>query len=110
MWKDAQASPSPQARDANNAFQDTPAASAFKTVAAVLPSKLDDVGAEPLLVVSTTPDLALRRAMLASRLRGSWDLAYARLGHPAQDGSHGSDQDDQGDKADVNPALQGQLQ
>ena len=32
MWKDAQASPSPQARDANNAFQDTPAASAFKTV------------------------------------------------------------------------------
>ena len=42
--------------------------------------------------------------MLASRLRGSWDLAYARLRHPAQDGSHGSDQDDQGDKADVDPA------
>ena len=70
-------------------------------VASVLPSKLDDVGAEPLLVVSTTRDLALRRAMLASRLRGSWDLAYARLGHPAQDRSHGSDQDDQGDKADA---------
>jgi hypothetical protein len=30
--------------------------------------------------------------MLASRLRGSWDLVYARLRHPAQDGSRGSDQ------------------
>jgi hypothetical protein len=49
-------------------------------VASVLSSKLNDVGAEPLLAVSTTRDLALRRAMLASRLRGSWDLAYARLG------------------------------
>src|SRR5215207_9381007 len=39
-------------------------------VASVLPSKLDDVGAEPLLVVSTTGDLALRRAMLAERRAG----------------------------------------
>ena len=34
------------------------------TSGAGAPSKLDDVGAEPLLVVSTTRDLALRRAML----------------------------------------------
>ena len=47
-------------------------------VASVLPSKLDDVGAEPLLVVSTTRDLALRRAMLAERRAGA-TLGYAQL-------------------------------
>jgi hypothetical protein len=47
-------------------------------VASVLPSKLDDVGAEPLLVVSTTRDLALRRAMLTKRRAGA-TLGYAQL-------------------------------
>src|SRR5215204_1858308 len=47
-------------------------------VASVLPSKLDDVGAEPLLVVSTTGDLALRRAMLAERRAGA-TLGYTQL-------------------------------
>jgi hypothetical protein len=47
-------------------------------VASVLPSKLDDVGAEPLLVVSTTRDLALRRAMLAERRAGA-TLGYTQL-------------------------------
>src|SRR3954467_2097492 len=45
-------------------------------VASVLPSKLD--GAEPLLVVSTTRDLALRRAMLAERRAGA-TLGYSQL-------------------------------
>jgi hypothetical protein len=47
-------------------------------VASVLPSKLDDVGAEPLLVVSSTRDLALRRAMLAERRAGA-TLGYTQL-------------------------------
>src|SRR5215207_6715996 len=47
-------------------------------VASVLPSKLDDVGAEPLLVVSTMRDLALRRAMLAERHAGA-TLGYTQL-------------------------------
>jgi hypothetical protein len=47
-------------------------------VAPILPSKLDDVGAEPLLVVATTRDLALRRAMLAERRTGA-TLRYAKL-------------------------------
>jgi hypothetical protein len=47
-------------------------------VASVLPSKLDDVGAEPLLVVSTTRDLALRRAMLTKRRAGA-TLGYTQF-------------------------------
>ena len=47
-------------------------------VAAVLPGKLDDVGGEPLLVVSTPRDLALRRAMLAERRAGA-TLGYTQL-------------------------------
>jgi hypothetical protein len=47
-------------------------------VPSVLPSKLDDVGAEPLLVVSTTRDLALRRAMLTKRRAGA-TLGYTQL-------------------------------
>ena len=46
-------------------------------VASGTAQKLDDVGPEPLLVVSTTRDLALRRAMLAERRAGD-----ARI-HPA---------------------------
>jgi hypothetical protein len=46
--------------------------------APVLPSKLDDVGAEPLLVVSTTRDLALRRAMLDERRAGA-TLGYTQF-------------------------------
>ena len=46
-------------------------------IAPVLPSKLDDVGAEPLLV-STTRDLALRRAMLAERRAGA-TLGYTQF-------------------------------
>jgi hypothetical protein len=45
-------------------------------VAAVLPSELDDVGGEPLLVVTAPRDLALRRAVLAKR------RASATLGDP----------------------------
>src|SRR5262245_31701953 len=40
-------------------------------VAAVLPSKLDDVGRETLFVVTTARDLALRRAMLPERRTGA---------------------------------------
>ena len=40
-------------------------------VAAVLPGKLDDVGGEPLLVVTAARDLALRRAMLPERRTGA---------------------------------------
>jgi len=47
-------------------------------VASVLPSKLDEVGAEPLLVVSSTRDLALRRAMLTKRRAGA-TLGYTQL-------------------------------
>ena len=47
-------------------------------VASVLPSKLDDVGAEPLLVLSTTRNLALRRAMLAECRAGA-TLGYTKF-------------------------------
>ena len=40
-------------------------------VAAVLPGKLDDIGGQPLLVVTTARDLALRRAMLPERRTGA---------------------------------------
>ena len=40
-------------------------------VAAVLPGKLDNVGGETLLVVTTARDLALRRAMLPERRTGA---------------------------------------
>jgi hypothetical protein len=36
-------------------------------IAAVLPGKLDNIGSETLLVVTTARDLALRRAMLPER-------------------------------------------
>src|SRR5215471_9696988 len=44
-------------------------------IAAVLPSKLDNIGGETLLVLTTARDLALRRAMLPERRAG------ATLGH-----------------------------
>ena len=44
-------------------------------VAAILPGQLDDVGRQPLLVVTAPRDLALRRAMLPERRTG------ATLGH-----------------------------
>jgi hypothetical protein len=47
-------------------------------VASILPSKLHDVGAEPMLVVATTRHLALRRAMLAERRAGA-TLGYTQL-------------------------------
>jgi hypothetical protein len=40
-------------------------------VAAVLPGKLDNVGRETLLIVTTARDLALRRAMLPERRTGA---------------------------------------
>ena len=40
-------------------------------IAAVLPGKLDNIGCETLLVVSTAWDLALRRAMLPERRTGA---------------------------------------
>ena len=40
-------------------------------IAAVLPGKLDNIGCETLLVVSTAWDLALRRAMLPERRTGT---------------------------------------
>ena len=40
-------------------------------VAAVLPGKFDDVGRQPLLVVTALRRLALRRAMLAERRTGT---------------------------------------
>ena len=40
-------------------------------VAAVLPSKLNNIGRETLLVVTTTRDLALCRAMLPERRTGA---------------------------------------
>jgi hypothetical protein len=36
-----------------------------------LPSKLDNIGGETLLVVTTARDLALRRAMLSERRTGA---------------------------------------
>jgi hypothetical protein len=40
-------------------------------IAAVLPGKLDNIGGETLLVVTTARDLALRRAMLPERRTGA---------------------------------------
>src|SRR6266480_3273454 len=40
-------------------------------IAAVLPGKLDNIGCETLLVVTTARDLALRRAMLPERRTGA---------------------------------------
>ena len=40
-------------------------------IAAVLPSKLDNIGGETLLVLTTARDLALRRAMLPERRTGA---------------------------------------
>ena len=40
-------------------------------IAAVLPGKLDNIGCETLLVVTTVRDLALRRAMLPERRTGA---------------------------------------
>src|SRR5512132_2952630 len=40
-------------------------------IAAVLPGKLDNIGCETLLVVTTARDLALRRAMLPERHTGA---------------------------------------
>ena len=40
-------------------------------VAAVLPGEFDDVGSQPLLVVTTMGRLALRRAMLSERRAGT---------------------------------------
>src|SRR5262249_7388703 len=40
-------------------------------VAAVLPGKLDNIGRQMLLVVTTARDLALRRAMLPERRTGA---------------------------------------
>ncbi len=40
-------------------------------VAAILPGQLDDVGRQPLFIVTAPRDLALRRAMLAERRTGA---------------------------------------
>ena len=40
-------------------------------IAAVLPGKLDNIGYETLLVITTVRDLALRRAMLPERRTGA---------------------------------------
>jgi hypothetical protein len=40
-------------------------------MAAVLPGKLNNIGGETLLVVTTSQDLALRRAMLPERRTGA---------------------------------------
>jgi len=40
-------------------------------ITAVLPSKLDNIGGEALLVLTTARDLALRRAMLPERRTGA---------------------------------------
>ena len=40
-------------------------------VAAVLPGKLDNIGGETLLILTTARDLALRRAMLPERRTGA---------------------------------------
>ena len=47
-------------------------------IAAVLPGKLDNIGGETLLVVTTARDLALRRAMLTKRRAGA-TLGYTQL-------------------------------
>jgi hypothetical protein len=50
----------------NTTFPPEPAA-----IAAVLPGKLDNIGGETLLVVTTARDLVLRRAMLPERRTGA---------------------------------------
>ena len=40
-------------------------------VAAILPGQLDDVGRQPLFILTAPRDLALRRAMLAERRAGT---------------------------------------
>jgi hypothetical protein len=40
-------------------------------VAAVLPGQFDDIGSQPLLIVTTLGRLALRRAMLSERRAGT---------------------------------------
>jgi hypothetical protein len=40
-------------------------------VTAILPGQLDDVGGQPLFIVTALRDLALRRAMLAERRTGA---------------------------------------
>jgi len=40
-------------------------------VAAILPGQFDDVGGQPLLILSAPRDLALRRAVLAERRAGT---------------------------------------
>ena len=40
-------------------------------VAAVLPGQFDDVGCQPLFIITALRDLALRRAMLAERRTGA---------------------------------------
>jgi len=47
-------------------------------IAAVLPGKLDNIGCETLLVLTTARDLALRRAMLPERRTGA-TLGDAKL-------------------------------
>jgi len=50
---------------------DCPARDLAIAIAAVLPGKLDNIGCETLLVVTTARDLALRRAMLPERRTGA---------------------------------------
>ncbi len=40
-------------------------------VTAILPGQLDDIGSQPLFIVTALRDLALRRAMLAERRTGA---------------------------------------
>ena len=40
-------------------------------VAAILPGQFDDVGCQPLFIITALRDLALRRAMLAERRTGA---------------------------------------
>jgi hypothetical protein len=47
-------------------------------VAAVLPGQFDDVGGQPLFIITALRDLALRRAMLAERRAGA-TLGYTQL-------------------------------
>jgi len=40
-------------------------------IAAILPGQLDEIGCQPLLIITALRDLALRRAMLAERRTGA---------------------------------------
>ena len=56
-------------------------------IAAVLPGKLDNIGGEALLVLTTARDLALRRAMLPERRTGA-TLGHMQLrSHPLNAGT-----------------------